>query len=262
MENIKIIDSHTHYAHPKFDKTRSEILDNLPKHGIVTVIETAIGYESNKKILELCEQYPYIYAAIGVHPSCVDDLTEEKFEKLKLLLNHKKVVAIGETGLDYSQNDNVQSIALQKKWLVRFIELALEYQMPLVLHCRDAYDELLEIMSGYNFGENPGIIHCFSGDSRQARRFTDRGFLLGVGGKILKNKDNNQELKAVLKEVPIDKIVLETDAPYLKPDGVPGKYNTSLNLRFIAEELAKLKNVKPEEIYSASWDNMVRYMKK
>ena len=211
MENIKIIDSHTHYAHPKFDKTRSEILDNLPKQGIVTVIEAAIGYDSNKKMLELCEQYPYIYAAIG------------------------------ETGLDYSKTDDVEYIALQKKWFVRFIELALEYQMPLVIHCRDAYNELLEIMSGYDFGNNPGIIHCFSGDSMQARRFTVMRFLLGVGGKFLKSKDNNQELKAVLKEVPIDKIVLETDAPYLKPDGVPGKYNTSLNLRFIAEELAKLK---------------------
>ncbi len=262
MENIRLIDTHTHYAHPKFDNIRNELLSALPENGIAAVIEAAIGYESNKKMMELCEQYPYIYAAVGIHPSCIDELDEEKFEELTSLLTHEKVVAIGETGLDYSKRGDDAFVLMQKKWFVRFIELALQYQKPLVIHCRDVYDELIEIMSAYEFGGNPGIIHCFSGSEEQARRLIDMGFLLGIGGKFLKNVDKNQELKEVIRELPIEKIVLETDAPYLKPDGILGKYNTSLNLGYIAEELAKLKGLEVERIYEISWKNTLNYMKR
>ena len=114
MNDFRIIDTHTHYAHPRFDNIRKELLETLSEHGIVKVIESAIGYESNDKMLELCDQYPYVYAAVGVHPMCVEELDEEKFEKLTQRLSHKKVLAVGETGLDYSKRNDESFVSMQK----------------------------------------------------------------------------------------------------------------------------------------------------
>ena len=258
--DVKMIDTHTHYAHPKFDHIREELLETLPENGIITVIEAAIGYESNYEMLKLCEQYPYIYAAIGVHPMCVESLDEEKFEKIEALLSNEKVLAVGETGLDYSKRDDTDFIEAQKKWFERFIELALKHKMPLVIHCRDAYDDMIEIMSKYEFGNNPGIIHCFSGNAEHAKWFVEKGFFLGIGGKFLKNVDKNQELREIIKELPLESMVLETDAPYLKPDGVEGVCNTSLNLRYIVDELAKLKGVEQKVICDISMENTKKFM--
>ena len=259
---VKMIDTHTHYAHPKFDDTREALLETFPEQGIITVIEAAIGYESNFEILKLCEKYPYVYGATGIHPMFVETLDEEKFEKIESLLSHEKVLAVGETGLDYSKRNDTAFIEVQKKWLKRFIELALKHKLPLVIHCRDAYDDMIEIMSKYEFGNNPGIIHCFSGNAEHAKWFVDKGFFLGIGGKFLKNVDKNQELREIIKELPLESMVLETDAPYLKPDGVEGVCNTSLNLRYIVEELAKLKGVEQKVICDITLENAKRYMQR
>lgn len=260
-DSFSISDTHTHYAHRQFDNIRKELLENLSNHGIDTVIEAAIGYDSNEKMLELCDQYSFVYAALGVHPMCVEELDEEKFEKLTQRLSHKKVLAVGETGLDYSKRNDESFILLQKKWFIRFIELALHHKMPLVIHCRDAYADLIEIMMNYDFGENPGIIHCFSGNAEHAKKFIEMGFLLGIGGKFLVHVDKTQELREAIRKVPLESIVLETDSPFLKPDGIPGKRNTSLNLRYIVEELAKLKGVEEKTIYEVSWKNSMKFMK-
>ena len=260
MTKIRIIDTHTHYTHPKFDVVREELFNEFEGQGIEAVIEAAIKYESNTKMLALCEQYPNVYAAVGVHPSFVEELDEEKFEALTTLLTHKQVIAIGETGLDYSKRDDEAFVIKQKEWFVRFIKLAREQNMPLVIHCRDAYDDLLEIMSAHKFGENPGIVHCFSGNAKHGKRFIEMGFLLGIGGKFLKNRVEMKELEDAIKVLPLESFVLETDAPYLKPDGLPGVNNTSLNLKFIVEELAKLKDVEPEVIYEVTWKNAMKYM--
>lgn len=253
MEDKKIIDTHTHYAHSIFRDHREEILECLPDNGIMAVIESAIAYDSNFKMLELCRKYPHVYATVGVHPNCAEELDEEKFEKIQQLLENEKVLAIGETGLDYSKRKEPEFISCQKAWFVRFVELSLYTQIPLVVHCRDAYDELIEILSKYHFPRNPGVIHCFSGNIEQAVKLIDMGFYLGVGGKFLKKSE--EQLKAVMKELPLDAIVLETNAPYLKPDEMSGKYNTSLNLGHIVAELAELKKVEEKAICEAALKN-------
>lgn len=161
MENIRLIDTHTHYAHKVFDHVREDLFKKLSEEHIVAVVEAAIDYDSNKKMLELCNQYPFVYAAVGIHPNCVEELNESRFEELAELLEYEQVIAIGETGLDYSKRNDQEFVELQKKWFRRYIELAVEKQMPLVVHCRDAYDDLIEILSEYRLPEKAGIIHCF-----------------------------------------------------------------------------------------------------
>ena len=255
MENIRLIDTHTHYAHKVFDHVREDLFKKLSEEHIVAVVEAAIDYDSNKKMLELCSQYPFVYAAVGIHPNCVEELNESRFEELAELLEYEKVIAIGETGLDYSKRNDQEFVELQKKWFRRYIELAVEKQMPLVVHCRDAYDDLIEILSEYRLPEKKGIIHCFSGNAKQAEKLTNMGFVLGIGGKFLLKAEGNCELGEVLKTLSMEHIVLETDAPYLKPSGVPGKRNTSLNLKYIVEKLAELKGVEASFIYETAWNN-------
>lgn len=252
---VKIIDTHTHYAHRMFKNNREEVVEFLPWQGIMAVVEAAIGYDSNLKMLELCEMYSHVYASVGVHPVCVEQLNEEKFEKIKNMLSHPKVIAIGETGLDYARRKDEEFVERQKTWFRRFLELSLEVKMPLVIHSREADEDLIRILSEYELPEHPGIIHCFSGTAGQAKQLMDMGFFLGIGGKFLKHMDENEAFRQVVKDLPLDKIVLETDAPFLKPDALPGKVNTSLNLRYIAEELAKLKAVDVEIICEAALKN-------
>ena len=260
MNKVRIIDTHTHYTHRYFEgdekknkKFRNEILRHLSEHDIYAVIEAAIGYESNQKMMKLCEEHSNVYAAVGVHPNCVGELTEEKYEAIKGILCTEKVLAIGETGLDYAGKKDSKNFEIQQKWFRRFIELALETKMPLVIHCREAEDDLVEILTEYKerFGEYAGIVHCFSGEEEHAEKLIEMGFFLGIGGKFSDN------LKTV-KEIPLDAIVLETDCPYLLPAGLTEKPNTSFNIPYIVKQLAELKEVDEQEILEAALKNTVK----
>lgn len=243
----KVIDTHTHYFHKRFDSGRDEIIRDLAANNVLAVIEGAIDYASNHKMKLLCEKYPYVYMAAGCHPNCVEDMDEDRFQEIAKLTDYEKVIAIGETGLDYVRCNSVEQISLQKEWFRRFIELAIEKQKNLLIHCRDAYDEMIRILRDYRFEGCPGVIHCFCGNIEQAGELIDMGFYLGVTGMFTK-MDSDAELCAALKTIPLDKIVFETDSPYLIPEGVEGKRNTSKNLDVIVREFAKLRDISPEYI--------------
>ena len=267
--NFGMIDTHTHYAHKRFDCGRDEILCSLQGEGIKSVIEGAINYESNFKMRLLCKKYPFVYMAAGCHPNLVEEMEEEKFLQLKELLKEEKVIAIGETGLDYGNEKSEEQIRLQKYWFERFLDLSEESGKPLVIHCRDAYEDLIEILesraqrekseqkpagSVNKKRENPGVIHCFSGNIQQARSLEKMGFYFGVNGKFTTLPEEDEVLEA-LRNIPLERILLETDSPYLVPAGASGKRNTSLNLKYIAAKLADLRKVKTDEMLEIILEN-------
>lgn len=230
------IDTHTHYAHKRFDCRREDILDSLPGAGIAAVIEGAIEYESNYRMLSLCEKYPFMFMTAACHPNCVEDMDETKYALLAKLAEHEKVVAIGETGLDYSRTESKEAMELQQRWFRRFIELSLHTGKPMVIHCREAYSDLIGILSEYQLLPVPGVIHCFNGNCEDVRRLTAMGFYIGVNGMITK-QGKDSELRRAIQSTPLDRILLETDAPYLVPAGAKGARNTSLNLIYVVETL-------------------------
>ncbi len=205
-----MVDTHSHYTHKRFDCGRKEILESLVNENIITVIEAAIGYESNEKMKNLCQQYPFAYMAVGCHPNCVAEMDEQKFNAISEMLLEDKVVAIGETGLDYAHEKSSEQKELQKYWFERFIDLSIRNHKPLVIHCREAYEELIDILKKYKLNEMPGVIHCFSGNEEQAAALIQMGFYLGIGGKFTM-LDEESELVQAIKEVPIERMVLETD---------------------------------------------------
>lgn len=251
------VDTHTHYVHKRFDSGRDEIVSSLAEIGVLAVIEAAIDFESNQKMKALCEKYSYVYMATGCHPNCVEEMDDDKYEQIIELMDYGKVIAIGETGLDYSRNKSEQQIRIQKKWFERFILLAINTNKPLIIHVREAYDELINILCDYELSESPGIIHCFNGNEKQAMELTEMGFYLGVNG-MFTNMDKDSDVCCALKIVPLERVLLETDSPYLLPKGAEGKRNTSKNLGFIVDKLADLRGESSEYILKAVLENTKR----
>lgn len=251
------VDTHTHYAHKRFDSGRDEILHELVDNGVVAVIEGAIDFASNHKMKLLCDKYSHVFMATGCHPNRVEEMNNEKYQEIVELIKCDKVLAVGETGLDYARDKSKEQVFMQKKWFRKFIELAIEMQKPLVIHCRKAYDETISILREYRLMECPGVIHCFGGNLEQAGKLMDMGFCLGVNGMFTK-MDEYAELCVALKSIPLEKIVLETDSPYLIPDGVAGKRNTSKNLNVIANKFAELRGESPEHIREVVLNNTKR----
>ena len=252
-----MVDTHTHYVHKRFDSGREEILRELVDNCVIAVIEGAIDFASNQKMKLLCDKYSNVFMAAGCHPNCVEEMDEEKYQELAELVKCDKVLAVGETGLDYARDKSEKQICMQKEWFKKFIALATETKKPLVIHCREAYEDTINILREYKLMECPGVIHCFSGNLEQADKLMDMGFYLGVNGMFTKMGED-AELCMALKSIPLEKIVLETDSPYLMPDGVPGKRNTSKNLNVIVERFAELRGESSEHIREVVLKNTKR----
>lgn len=249
-----IFDTHTHYDDEVFDGDREEVLKEIQAEGVGLVVDIGASIESTKMAVELSEKYDFIYAAAGVHPSDIDSLTEEDMVWLKEISQKDKVVAIGEIGLDYHyENINKE---LQKKWFVRQLALAKEVKLPVCIHSRDAAKDTLDIMQAAHSEEIGGVIHCFSYGWDMAKIYLDMGFYLGIGG-VLTFK-NAKKLKEVVKKAPLERLVLETDAPYLAPEPYRGKRNVSHYLKYVVDELAGIKGITKEEIMQATWENALR----
>lgn len=248
-----IFDSHVHYDDEAFDGDREEVFQKIQAEGFGMVVDIGADIESTKMAVELSEKYDFIYAAAGVHPSEIASLTEEDMEWLKQVSQKEKVVAIGEIGLDYHY-DNIDK-ELQKKWFKRQLGLARETGLPVCIHSRDAAQDTLDIMQAANSSEIGGVIHCFSYGWDIAKIYLDMGFYLGIGG-VLTFK-NSKKLKEVAQKTPLERIVLETDAPYLAPEPYRGKRNVSHYLSYVVDELAAIKGVGREGIMQATWDNAV-----
>ena len=242
-----IFDTHAHYDDEAFDGDREELLSGLAAGGIGTVVNVGADMESTKTTIALTEKYPFIYGAAGVHPSSTEELDEEKFAELRVLAQSGKIVAIGEIGLDYYWEEPDHET--QKKWFHRQLNLARELKLPVIIHSRDAAKDTLDIMKEEHSGEIGGVIHCFSYGKEMAAEYLKMGFYLGIGG-VLTFK-NAKKLLEVAEMAPLDRLVLETDCPYLAPVPNRGKRNSSLNLPYVAEKLAEIKKCTPEECAEA-----------
>uniref|UniRef100_UPI004056B646 TatD family hydrolase n=1 Tax=Acetatifactor sp. TaxID=1872090 RepID=UPI004056B646 len=248
---IKIFDTHAHYDDEAFDDDREELLRELPKQGIAKVVNVGSSLTSCKKTIDLMERYDYIYGAIGVHPNETEELTEESFGWLREQCMREKCLAVGEIGLDYYWDEPERGI--QKEWFVRQLNLARELLLPVVIHSRDAAKDTVDIMTAEKAGEVGGVIHCFAYTKETAKIFLDMGFYIGIGG-VLTFK-NAKKLKEAVEYIPLDRIVLETDCPYLAPDPNRGKRNSSLNLPYVVKALAGIKEVTEEEVRETVWKN-------
>lgn len=249
-----IFETHAHYDDESFDEDRQELLESLAANNISHVINIGATLSSVKKTIELMAKYPFVYGAIGIHPEGAGELTEESLGWLKEQCSLEKAVAVGEIGLDYYWKEPEREI--QKHWFVRQLQLAKEVQLPVVIHSRDAAKDTIDIMKQEKAEETGGVVHCFSYTKETARIFLDMGFYMGIGGVI--TFKNAQKLKEALNYIPMDRVLLETDSPYLAPVPYRGKRNTSLNLPYIMEEIAAIKGITKEAVEEITMENAKR----
>lgn len=246
-----IFETHAHYDDEAFDEDREELLQSLPEKGIGRVVNVGSSLESCRRTIALMERYPYVYGALGIHPSDSGALEEKDLVWLERQCALEKCVAVGEIGLDYYWDEPEREI--QKKWFVRQLALAREVSLPVIIHSREAAKDTIDILTAEKAGEIGGVIHCYSYSRESARIFLDMGFYIGIGG-VLTFK-NARKLKEAAEYVPMNRIVLETDSPYLAPVPYRGKRNCSLYLPLVAAELAAVKGLTPEEVERITWEN-------
>jgi TatD DNase family protein len=249
-----IYDTHAHYDDEAFKDDRDTLLKSLPQNGIGRVVNIGASLDSCAATLELAAQYPFIYTALGIHPSECEELTEDSIEWLRKQLNFEKCLAVGEMGLDYHYPDPAP--VLQKKWFVRQLDLARQCSLPAVIHSREAAKDTIDILREERAGDIGGVMHCFSYGKEIAKIVLDMGFYIGIGGVL--TFTNGKKLKEVAEYIPIESIVLETDCPYLAPVPNRGKRNSSLNLPYVVEALAQIKHITPDQVEEITWRNACR----
>ena len=246
-----IFDTHAHYDDDAFDEDRDALLSGMKEAGVEYIVNVGASMASSERSIKLAEKYPFVYAAVGVHPDEVGELDEEKFEKLREWTAHEKVKAVGEIGLDYYWDKEKHD--LQKHWFLRQMELAHERNLPMIVHSREAAKDTLDMVIAAKPLELSGIIHCYSYSVEQAREYLNMGYYLGIGG-VLTFK-NAKKLKEVAEYAPLSQIVLETDCPYLAPVPFRGKRNDSAKIIHVAEELAAIKQVSVEDVLRVTNEN-------
>lgn len=246
-----IFDTHAHYDDKQFDQDREELLVSMKDNEIGTIVDVGSNMETSAWIVDAVNRYLMMYGAVGVHPSDTADLTESDMDTLKEYAGKDKILAIGEIGLDYYWDEPEREI--QKKWFEAQIELAREVRLPIIIHSRDAAKDTYDIMKSLHAEDIGGVVHCFSYSKEMARQFLDMGFYIGIGGVV--TFKNAKTLKEVAAYVPLDRIVLETDCPYLSPEPNRGKRNSSLNLNYVAEALSQIKGIDKEELIAVTEEN-------
>ena len=246
-----IFDTHAHFDDEAFEEDREVLLKSMKENGVGAIVNVGASLKSTKNTLELIKQYPFIYGAAGVHPNEVGDLNEETFKWLKEAALAEKILAVGEIGLDYHFEEPVR--AIQKIWFERQLDLAREVKKPVIIHSRDAALDTYEIMVNKKAEEIGGVIHCYSYSAPMALDYVKMGFYIGIGGVV--TFKNGKKMKEVVEAVPMDRIVLETDSPYLAPEPFRGKRNNSTLLHYVASEIGNIKKLSKEEVIEITKEN-------
>lgn len=250
---MMIFDTHAHYDDDRFAPDRGELLSGMNENGIGRIINVGASFEGCKNSLALAQEHDFIYAALGVHPSDIADLTEESCEWIRQHLSDPKVVAVGEIGLDYYWDKEQEVQARQREWFRYQLQLAKESALPVSIHSREAAADTMEIMKEAAADGIPGVIHCYSYSKEQALEYIDMGYYIGVGGVV--TFKNARKLKETVEAIPLERILLETDCPYMAPEPNRGKRNSSLYLTYVADAIAGLKGVTPEEVKTVTYEN-------
>ena len=249
-----IFETHAHYNDEAFREDREEILARLMDRGIGRVVNIASDLDSIDECLDLAHRYPFMYCALGIHPSDSAPLTDRLLAGIRYKLDDPRVVAVGEIGLDYYWDTPDREI--QKHWFEAQLEMAREADLPVVIHSREAAQDTMQLMRDHRAQEIGGVVHCYSYSLELAREFVKMGFFIGIGGVV--TFKNARKLKEVAAGIPLDNIVLETDSPYLAPVPFRGKRNSSLNLPYVAEAVAQLREISTEEVIARTEENAER----
>jgi TatD DNase family protein len=252
----KYFESHAHYDGKVFDADREELLNALPGSDVGLVINIGATIGGSIKGIALAKKYPFIFAAVGVHPHNTSSLKDSDLDTLRGLLKSDKVVAAGEIGLDYYYEHSPRDT--QRYWFKKQIKLAHEANLPIIVHSRDASLETYEILK--ESGARAGVVHCFSGSYEYALKYVEMGFMIGIAGVI--TYKNAKKLVEVAEKIPLTKLLLETDCPYLSPEPMRGKRNDSRNLNFIAQKVADIKGVTKEEVMETTFINGLKLFEK
>lgn len=250
-----IFDTHAHYDDEAFDEDREELLTHMGERGVEYIVNVGASIASTAKTLELTEQYPFVYGAAGIHPSETAELTSRDIEWIREIAYKEKVVAIGEIGLDYYWPEPDREV--QKRWFKKQLKLAEETGLPIIIHSRDAAADTLEILKEWDAHKTKGVIHCFSYTWEIAREYLDMDYYFGIGG-VLTFK-NAKKLKEAVMHIPMEKILLETDCPYLAPEPYRGKRNQSEYIFYVAKQLAEIKNLSREEVLEITNNNAKQF---
>ncbi|WP_297433203.1 TatD family hydrolase [uncultured Cetobacterium sp.] len=244
---MKLVDTHCHLDNEKFDEDRLEVIERI-KENLEFCVNIGYDLVSSKKSLELAKEYDFIYAVIGVHPIDIAEYDEEVEKELELLGKNPKVVAIGEIGLDYHWMTEPKEI--QQERFKRQLELAERLNKPVVIHTRDAMEDTVNILKDYP--NITGVIHCYPGSLETAKQLVDR-FYLGIGGTL--TFKNSKKAVEVVKDIPLDRIVIETDCPYLTPEPFRGKRNEPIYVEYVAKKIAEIKEISVEDVTKITTEN-------
>lgn len=244
---MKLVDTHCHLDNEKFDEDRLEVIERI-KENLEFCVNIGYDLASSKKSLELAKEYDFIYAVIGVHPIDIAEYSEEVEKELELLGKNPKVVAIGEIGLDYHWMTEPKEI--QQERFKKQLELAERLNKPVVIHTRDAMEDTVNILKDYS--NITGVIHCYPGSLETAKQLVDR-FYLGIGGTL--TFKNSKKAVEVVKDIPLDRIVIETDCPYLTPEPFRGKRNEPIYVEYVAKKIAEIKEISVEDVTKITTEN-------
>lgn len=251
-----LFDSHAHLDDERFDNDRDEVMTSLRESGVAFFVNIGADEKTSYASVDLANKYDFVYASVGVHPYDAKDVDDALIEKFKeMAKQNKKIVAIGESGLDYSYEEADKEA--QKKAFIRHIELANELDLPLIVHNRDSHKDMMDILTEYR--PKNAIIHCYSGSLEMAKILVDMGYYISFSGTV--TFKNAKKLAESAKFVPNDRLLIETDCPYLSPEPERGTRNNPAKVRFTAEKLAELRGVTFEEIAKMTMENAKRVYK-
>lgn len=254
---LGIFDSHAHYDDEQFDDDREELLEGMNQGGVEYIVNVGASLDTVKKTVEIIDKYRFIYGSAGVHPEETYELTVSDIDWLGDICHLDKIVAVGEIGLDYHSDEADRE--LQIKWFRRQLDIAVEQKLPVIIHSREAAKDTMDILKEYQTklkDGNKGVIHCFSYTPELACEYINMGYNIGIGGVVTFN--NSKKLKQVTETIPLERIVIETDCPYLAPVPNRGKRNSSLNLTYVVDEIASLKGITHDEVIEVTRNNAMK----
>lgn len=254
-KDIRIFESHAHYDDEAFDDDRDELLSSSKENHLEYIINVAADLKSIETTYELTEKYDNVYGAIGIHPSGVDELNENNFQRVRELALKYKTLAVGEIGLDYHYDNTDKE--LQKEWFERQMILARDIRKPVIIHSREACEDTMKILKSRSLAGIPGVMHCYSYTVETARELLKMDYYFGIGGVI--TFSNARKLVEAVEEIPLDRILLETDCPYLAPVPHRGERNDSRNLMLVAEKIAAIKDVPYYKVIEQTYKNARKF---